>query len=164
MIIDISDDEEDEAEENVSSRPPNTDNENDNDFGTHLLSASTVSDQPENNGSLAVSAGAAEAPASSAVEQTAPAGRPQCEHDTDPPFVTDGRGRVVWSRTVRGPSHPQAQVEARERHRSNSAIKARRQTSETGAAAMDGRGCVVPTEGPEVNRMIIGMETETEAE
>lgn len=164
MIIDISDDEEDEAEENVSSRPPNTDNENDNDFGTHLPSASTVSDQPENNGSFAVSAGAAEAPASSAVEQTAPAGRPQCEHDTDPPFVTDGRGRVVWSRTVRGPSHPQAQVEARERHRSNSAIKARRQTSETGAAAMDGRGCIVPTEGPEVNRMTIGAETETEAE
>ncbi|KAG1751666.1 hypothetical protein EDD22DRAFT_754610, partial [Suillus occidentalis] len=67
----------------------------------------------------------------------------QCEHDTDPPFVTDGRGRVVWSRTVRGPSHPQAQVEARERHRSNSAIKPRRQASETGAAATDGRGCVV---------------------
>jgi hypothetical protein len=29
---------------------------------------------------------------------------------------------------------------------------------------MDGRGCVVPTEGPEVNRMTIGAETETEAE
>ncbi|KAG2113129.1 uncharacterized protein F5147DRAFT_533703, partial [Suillus discolor] len=69
----------------------------------------------------------------------------QCEHDADPPFVTDGRGRVVWSRTVRGPSHAQAQVEARERRHSNSAIKARRQTSETGAVATDGRGRVVPT-------------------
>ncbi|KAG9312956.1 hypothetical protein JVU11DRAFT_6391 [Chiua virens] len=26
-------------------------------------------------------------------------GRPQCEHDVDPPFMTDGRGRVVWSST-----------------------------------------------------------------
>jgi hypothetical protein len=164
MVIDISDeDEEDEAEENVSLRPPNTDNENDNDDDTHLPSTSTVSDPPESIGSLTVPA---EAPASSTGEQAAAAGRPQCEHDTDPPFVTDGRGRVVWSRTVRGTSHPQAQVEARERHRSNSAIKARRQISETGAAAIDGRGCVVPTgqEGPEVNSMTSGAETETEAE
>lgn len=163
MVIDISDEEEDEAEENVSLRSPNTDNENDNNEGTHL---SSVSDKPESEGLLAVSAGAAEAPASSTGEQTAPAGRPQCEHDTDPPFVTDGRGRVVWSRTVRGPSHPQVQVEARERHRSNSAIKARRQTSETGAAATDGRGCVVSAgqEGFEVNSMTSGTETETEAE
>ncbi|KAG0709230.1 hypothetical protein DFH29DRAFT_772177, partial [Suillus ampliporus] len=69
----------------------------------------------------------------------------QCEHDTDPPFVTDGRGRVVWSRTARGSSHNQAQVDARERHRSNPAIKARRQTSEAGAFATDGRGRVVCT-------------------
>ncbi|KAG2129081.1 uncharacterized protein EDB93DRAFT_1095677 [Suillus bovinus] len=99
-------------------------------------------------------------------EQTAPVGRPQCEHDADPPFVTDGRGRVVWSRTVRGPSHAQAQVEARERHRPNSAIKTRRQTSETGTAATDGRGCVVSMgqEGSEVNSRTSGTETETEAE
>jgi len=25
--------------------------------------------------------------------------RPQLEHDIDPPFMTDGRGRVVWSST-----------------------------------------------------------------
>ncbi|KAF8141647.1 hypothetical protein EV363DRAFT_1308651 [Boletus edulis] len=25
--------------------------------------------------------------------------RPQLEHDVDPPFMTDGRGRVVWSST-----------------------------------------------------------------
>lgn len=28
-----------------------------------------------------------------------PLSRPQCEHDVDPPFMTDGRGRVVWSST-----------------------------------------------------------------
>lgn len=165
MVIDISEgDEEGEAEENVSLPPSNTDN--DNDYDTRLPSTSTVLDPPEGNEMLAVSSGAAEAPASSTEEQTAPADRPQCEHDTDPPFVTDGRGRVVWSRTVRGPSHAQAQVEARERHRSNSAIKARRQTSETGLAATDGRGRVVSTgqEGSEVNSRTSGMETETEAE
>ncbi|KAG1741128.1 hypothetical protein EDB19DRAFT_1706492 [Suillus lakei] len=165
MVIDIEDeDEEDEAEENVSSRPVNANNDNDND--TRSLSTSTISDPPESNGPLAVSSGVVEAPASSTGEQAAPSGRPQCEHDTDPPFVTDGRGRVVWSRTVRGPSHTQAQVEARERHRSNSTIKARRQTSEAGAATTDGRGRVISIgqEGSGVNGRTSGTETETEAE
>ncbi|KAG2145140.1 hypothetical protein DEU56DRAFT_789041 [Suillus clintonianus] len=167
MVIEISDeDEDDEAEENVLSRPPNTDNDNDDDSDTRSPSIPIVSDSQEGNGLLPVSSGAAEVPASSMGDQTAPSGRPQCEHDTDPPFVTDGRGRVVWSRTVRGPSHTQTQAEARERHRSNSAIKARRQTSESGAAATDGRGRVVGTgqEGSEVNRRTSGTETETEAE
>lgn len=166
MIIDIDDeDEEDEAEENLSLRAP-TDNNNDDDSDSRLPYTSTGLDPPDNE-SLVVSSGAAEAPAGSAGEQTAPAARPQCEHDTDPPFVTDGRGRVVWSRTVRGPSHSQAQVEARERHRSNSAIKVRRQTSETGAAATDvgrGRVALIGQEGSEVNSRTSGTETETEAE
>lgn len=169
MVIDISDeDEEDEAEENVLLHPLNIDDDDDNDNDTYLSSTltSTMPDPPESNESLVVSSGAAEAPADCTEEQTTPTGRPQCEHDADPPFVTDGRGRVVWSRTVRGPSHAQAQVEARERRCSNSAIKARRQTSETGAAATDGRGRVVSTgqEGSEVNSRTSGTETETEAE
>ncbi|KAG2042495.1 hypothetical protein BDR03DRAFT_990234 [Suillus americanus] len=163
MIIDIEDEEEeDEAEETASSRPL-TDNDSDNDNDPRLPSISTVPDPPESNESLAMSSGAAEAPASSTGEQTALAARPQCEHDTDPPFVTDGRGRVVWSRTVRGPPHAQVQVEARERHRSNSAIKARRQISETGAAAT-GRVVSTGQEGSEVNSRTSGTETETEAE
>lgn len=163
MIIDIEDEEEeDEAEETASLRPL-TDNDSDNDNDPRLPSISTVPDPPESNESLAMSSGAAEAPASSTGEQTALAARPQCEHDTDPPFVTDGRGRVVWSRTVRGPPHAQVQVEARERHRSNSAIKARRQISETGAAAT-GRVVSTGQEGSEVNSRTSGTETETEAE
>lgn len=167
MVIDIEDeDEEDEVEENTSLRPPNDNNiDNDNDNDSRLASVSSVPDPPESNELLAVSSGAAEVLASSMGEQTVPAARPQCEHDTDPPFVTDGRGRVVWSRTVRGPSHAQAQVEARERHRSNSAIKTRRQTAETGAAATDGRGHVsTGQEGSGVNSRTSGTETETEVE
>ncbi|KAG1746670.1 uncharacterized protein EDB91DRAFT_1118274 [Suillus paluster] len=167
MVIDISDeDEEDEAEEDCLSCSPSIGNDNDNDNDAHSLSTSTLSDRPGGNGSLPVSSEAAEAPTSSTGEQTVPSSRPQCEHDADPPFVTDGRGRVVWSRTARGPSHNQAQVDARERHRSNPTIKARRQTSETGAFATDGRSRVVWTgqEGSEVTGRISGTETETDAE
>jgi hypothetical protein len=159
MIIDISDEEDDdedddededeETQESLLLHPLNIANHNDNDNDAPPPSTSTVSEPPESP-SLPANSGAAEAAASSTDEQTGPPGRPQCEHDKDPPFVTDGRGRVVWSRTARG-TQAQAQVE-RERRRLSPAMKVRGQTSETGVSATDGRGRVVSTgqEAPEV--------------
>lgn len=159
MVIDISDgeDEGDETEENLLLCSLNIGNDHDSDDGTSPPSTSTVADPPEPASLLALS-GAVEAPASSVEEQTSPPGRPQCEHDKDPPFVTDGRGRVVWSRTARG---SQAQVE---RCRSSPAVKVR-QTSET--VVPDGRSHIVLS--PEVagrisDTGIVETETETEAE
>ena len=165
MVIDIEDEDEgDETEESLLLCPLNTGNDHDSDDGTSPPSTSTVADPPEPASLFALS-GAAEAPATSTEGQTSPPpGRPQCEHDKDPPFVTDGRGRVVWSRTARG---SQAQVE-RERCRSSPAVKVR-QTSE--AEVPDGRSHVILS--PEVAGRIndTGMvetetktETETEAE
>ena len=94
FIIDISDDEEDDDEEGRSAQNASV---------TGLDNSIASSDSP--------------LPASTPVPQSSPEqrptvlqsvtnlhsdmslGRPQLEHDVDPPFMTDGRGRVVWSST-----------------------------------------------------------------
>jgi len=87
-------------------------------------------------------------------EQISPHDRPQYEHDKDPPFVTDGRGRVVWSRTARG---SQAQVE-RERCRLSPAVKVR-QTS-----VPDGRSHIAEVAGKISDAGMVETEMDTEAE
>ena len=98
FIIDISDDDEDGEEEGEGEESAQ------NAFDTGPNNSIETSDSP-----LLAST---PAPQSSPEQQQPSApqsvgniradtshSRPQLEHDADPPFMTDGRGRVVWSST-----------------------------------------------------------------
>jgi len=94
FIIDISDDEEEEEEEesvqNLFDTGPNDSIESSD--SPPLASPPVPQPSPEQqHPSAPQSVGNIRA-------DTSP-GRPQLEHDADPPFMTDGRGRVVWSST-----------------------------------------------------------------
>lgn len=96
LIIDLSDDDEEEEEEEEES--------------VHSASDTGPNDsiEPSNSTSLSTST---LVPQSSTGQQSTtlqpignphadtPPIRPQLEHHVDPPFMTDGRGRVVWSST-----------------------------------------------------------------
>jgi len=100
FVIDISDEEEEEEEEEeegsiqhaFDADPPNSYVESsDSSPSANLpVTRSSVEEQP----AFLQSVGSRHA--------DAPHGPPQCEHEVDPPFVTDGRGRVVWSSTRNG--------------------------------------------------------------
>ncbi|KAH7909075.1 hypothetical protein BJ138DRAFT_1011535, partial [Hygrophoropsis aurantiaca] len=68
-----------------------------------------------------------------------------CDHDSDPPFVTDGRGRVVWSSTRAGrgatPSESTRGRTAKGRRGAPSSVN----TGSSGGFMTDGRGRVVWT-------------------
>jgi hypothetical protein len=106
--------------------------------------------------------------------------RDQPEHDAEPPFVTDGRGRVVWSRmrSARGaqvvvpresPQPPQAQAGTTTTERR---IKSRRpvqdsnsvaSTTSSSAFMTDGRGRVIWTGPPVQADAAVGGDGETAA-
>ncbi|KAF8557809.1 hypothetical protein OG21DRAFT_191580 [Imleria badia] len=93
FIIDISDDDEEEEEEepaqNASDNGPNSSIAP---SGSPVLASTPVpQSSPEQQTTALQSTANLHADMSLS--------RPQLEHDVDPPFMTDGRGRVVWSST-----------------------------------------------------------------
>jgi len=153
VIIDISDEEDEEDETEEESAPPSSPgNGSDDDNDTDAPPSFTFIVPDPASPLLPAPSGLAEAPASSTGDQTAPSGRPQCEHDKDPPFVTDGRGRVVWSRTARG-------------SQGRRLSKVRGQISETGIS----QAATVVSMGQEASEVVgrtgdAEVETEAEAE
>ncbi|KAH0836629.1 hypothetical protein J3R83DRAFT_8347 [Lanmaoa asiatica] len=95
FIIDISDDDEDEdeGEEESAQHTFNVGPNNSIESSDPPLSAGTPvpRSSPESQPVALQSVGNPHPDTSLS--------RPQCEHDVDPPFMTDGRGRVVWSST-----------------------------------------------------------------
>lgn len=91
FIIDISDDEEDEEEEESVHDA----------FDTGSYNSIDSSDFPLLESIRAHQSSAEQPPTTlqSVGSVDTDMSRPQCEHDVDPPFMTDGRGRVVWSST-----------------------------------------------------------------
>ena len=90
LIIDISDEEEEEEEGSTSHVDIGPYNSADL-HSPRLESTHIPQSPPEQPQSILQSVG------NIGADMTLT--RPQCEHDLDPPFVTDGRGRVVWSST-----------------------------------------------------------------
>ncbi|KAI9464177.1 hypothetical protein HD554DRAFT_1276064 [Boletus coccyginus] len=96
FIIDISDDDEDEEEEeeetaqNAFESGPNNSIESPDSpllTSTPILQSSPELQPPATPQSVGN------------IHADMSLSRPQLEHDIDPPFMTDGRGRVVWSST-----------------------------------------------------------------
>lgn len=90
FVIDISDDDEDEEEEESTQHALVTGSNNSTESSDSSLLANTPAPRssPEQQPTVLQSVGT-----------DILFSRPQCEHDVDPPFMTDGRGRVVWSST-----------------------------------------------------------------
>ncbi|KIK91524.1 hypothetical protein PAXRUDRAFT_830773 [Paxillus rubicundulus Ve08.2h10] len=123
LIIDISDDEDEEVEEELVLHPSN-------------IGSSSSVELPADNTIPEPSF------PSPAALVNIPPNRPQCEHDADPPFVTDGRGRVVWSST-RNASGWGAAAEARASRRSRTGSAARpARPSSSAAFVTNGRPVV----------------------
>ena len=93
FIIDISDDDEDEEEEESAQHT----------FGPGSYHSIDSSNSPLSESARVPQSSSEQQPAVlqsiGNVDTDTTLTRPQCEHDVDPPFVTDGRGRVVWSST-----------------------------------------------------------------
>ena len=111
FIIDISDDEEDEEEEESAQNAFNTGPNNSIESSDSPLLASTPipeSSPEQQQPSAAQSVGN--------IHSDISLSRPQLEHDVDPPFMTDGRGRVVWSSTRNAPGRGTAAEGRASRH------------------------------------------------
>lgn len=111
FIIDISDDDEDEEEEESAQDigPYNSIDPSDSPLleSTHALQSS-----PQQQPTALQLVGS--------VDTDMSLSRPQCEHDADPPFMTDGRGRVVWSSTRNMSGRGTATEGRASRHRTGS--------------------------------------------
>lgn len=110
FIIDISDDDEEEEEEgsaqNASDAGPNSSVDSSN--SPLLASTSVFQSSSEQQGAGCQSV--------ANLHTDVSLSRPQLEHDIDPPFMTDGRGRVVWSSTRNAPGRGTAAEGRASRH------------------------------------------------
>lgn len=110
FIIDISDDDEDEDEEESAPHTFVAGSNNSTESSNSPLLAST----PVRRSSLEQQPTALQSVGN--LHTDISLSRPQCEHDVDPPFMTDGRGRVVWSSTRSTPGRGTAAEGRASRH------------------------------------------------